>query len=107
MAKIDPNELCPCESGLLFKECHELKIKKQVKPKIKQKIRLKVIPEPDPDTRAVFIYGGEGTIAFQGFDTELALVCGGCSSPLAAGISSEQIKNVVIKCNKCGKFNEV
>ncbi|WP_368501234.1 SEC-C metal-binding domain-containing protein [Shewanella sp. 3_MG-2023] len=30
MAKIDPNELCPCESGLLFKECHELKIKKQV-----------------------------------------------------------------------------
>jgi len=23
MAKIDPNELCSCESGLLFKDCHK------------------------------------------------------------------------------------
>jgi len=108
MAKIDPNELCPCESGLLFKECHELKIKKQVKPEIKQKVSLKVIPEPDPNTRAVFILNNdEGTIVFQGFETQIALVCGNCSSPLVAGMNLEQIKNIVIKCNNCNRFNEV
>jgi len=107
MAKIDPNELCPCESGLLFKDCHQLKIKQPVKPDITKTIKLKVIPEPDPNTRAVFIYDGEGTIMFQGYVTGVALVCGNCSSPLVAGMNQEQIKNIVLKCKNCGKFNEV
>ncbi len=108
MAKIDPNELCPCESGLLFKECHELKIKKQIKPEIKQKVSLKMIPEPDPNTRAVFILNsGESSIVFQGFETEIAFVCGSCSAPLIAGMNLEQMKNIVLKCNKCNKYNEV
>lgn len=107
MAKIDPEESCPCGSGLLFKDCHELKIKKPKKPIITTRSSLKVIPEPDPNTRSVFIYDGEGTTAFQGYDSNLELVCGNCSSPLVSGINRNQINNIVIRCKQCGKFNEV
>lgn len=85
MAKIDPNELCPCESGLLFKECHEPKIKRPKIPEIKEAITLEVIPEPDPDTRTVFIYQGEGTVAITGYEVGLALLCGGANLNLLLG----------------------
>jgi len=107
MAKIDPDEQCPCGSGKLFKECHGPKVKKQVTPDITKELKLKVIPEPDPDTRSVFIYNGEGTIAFRGFEVGLALTCGQCNSHLVVGVRRENIKNIVIKCNNCGAFNEL
>jgi hypothetical protein len=107
MAKIDPDEQCPCQSGLQFKDCHGPKVKKPITPDIVRELSLKVIPEPDPDTRSVFIFTGDGTIAFRGFDVGLALVCGGCKSHLVVGIPRENINGVVIKCNKCGKFNEL
>lgn len=107
MAKIDPYEQCPCGSGKLFKECHGPKVKQQVTPEITQEIKLKVIPEPDPDTRSVFIYNGEGTIAFRGFDVGLALTCGQCNSHLVVGIPRENVRNIVLKCNSCGAFNEL
>lgn len=68
MAKIDPDEPCPCESGLLFKECHEPKVKKPQVPKITQTSTLKVIPEPDPDTKiSIYLMRGEGTVVFTGY----------------------------------------
>ena len=106
MAKIDPNEPCPCKSGLLFKDCHEPKIKKPKLPDINEEIMLNVIPEPDPDTRSVFIREGEGTIVFTGYQVGLALLCGRCKSHLIVGIPKENIQNIVIRCNNCGAFNE-
>ncbi|EHU5129695.1 SEC-C domain-containing protein [Vibrio vulnificus] len=107
MAKIQPDELCPCGSGLLFKDCHKLRIKQPQKPNITTRSTLTVIPEPDPNTRSVFIYDGEGTTVFQGYDSNLELICGNCSSPLVSGINRNQISNIVIRCKQCGKFNEV
>ena len=107
MAKIDSNEPCPCDSGLLFKECHEPKIKKPEVPKITETIALNIIPEPDPNTRAVFIREGEGTITFTGYSVGLALACGSCKSHLVVGIPREEIRNLVIRCNACGSYNEL
>ena len=106
MAKIDPNELCPCDSGLLFKECHGPKVKEPVVPKITEEIELLVIPEPDPNTRAVFIYDGPGTIGFTGFEVGLALCCGKCRSHLTEGIAKNNLRNMVIKCKQCGSYND-
>ncbi len=106
MAKIDPDEPCPCGSGLLFKDCHGPKVKNSPPPEITQIKLLKVIPEPDPDTRAVFIYEGEGTVAFNGNEIGLAMACGDCQSHLVVGISENKIQNIVIRCKKCGAYNE-
>lgn len=77
-----------------------------VKPEIKQTIKLTVIPEPEPN-RAVFTSDGDCSIAFQGYETGLALICGNCSAQLVTGVSLSQINKIVIKCNQCGKFNEL
>lgn len=106
MAKILPNELCPCGSGALFKDCHGPKVRSRNPPEIKRRIPLEVIPEPDPNTRAVFEKINEGTILFQGFDTDIGLACGACNAVLAAGMEQEQIKNIVLRCKRCGAFNE-
>ena len=105
MAKIKSNELCPCDSGLLFKECHELKMKKPICPEITQSLELIAIPEPDPNTRATFIYDGDGTVCFSGYEVGLELVCQKCKSPLVQGVPPERIQNLVIRCNKCKTFN--
>ncbi|MEX6062092.1 SEC-C metal-binding domain-containing protein [Providencia hangzhouensis] len=106
MAKIEPSELCPCESGLIFKDCHGLKVKRPKRTKIEQTVTLKVIPEPDPETRSIFEYTGEGTVLFQGGANDIALVCGFCQSHLVEGVPRENIQNIVIICKKCGSYNE-
>jgi hypothetical protein len=107
MAKIDPEEPCPCGSGFLFKECHGPRVKKPKVPKITETIALNVIPEPDPNTRSVFIYNGEGTTVFTGYEVGVALICEKCKSNLVVGIPRNNIRNIVIRCNGCGAFNEV
>lgn len=107
MVRIDPNEPCPCNSGLLFKECHGPKVKKPQIPKIIHEIFLNVIPEPDPYTREVFLFEGEGTIVFTGYEVGLAMLCGRCKSQLIVGIPRENIQNIVIRCRGCGAYNEV
>lgn len=106
MAKIDPNEPCPCDSGLLFKECHEPSIKQPEVPTITKTILLNTIPEPDPHTRSVIIKRGVGTIIFKGYSIGLALVCGSCKSHLVVGIPRAAIENIVMRCNACGSYNE-
>jgi len=107
MAKIDPEERCPCESGLLFKECHGPRVKIMKAPAITHRIALGVIPEPDPNSRAIFFYEGEGTVVFSGYDVGLALTCGKCASELVTGVRRDAIQGVVIRCKNCGAFNEV
>lgn len=106
MANIDPIEPCPCGSGMLFKDCHGPKVKTPVTPNITQEDVLSVIPEPDPNTRAVFVYSGEGTIIFRGFEVGLALCCGQCKSHLVVGMKRKQIQNIVLRCKGCGAYNE-
>lgn len=106
MAKISLDEPCPCGSGTLFRDCHAPKVRKPVPPEIKERVPLRVIPEPDPDTRTVFERTGDGTILFQGFDTNIALVCGKCGAPLAAGLQPSKIKNIVLRCKQCMAYNE-
>lgn len=71
-----------------------------------KKIMLKVIPEPDPNTRSVFIYKGEGTVIFEGDSANVEQCCGSCGAPLTIGVPPERIRNLVLKCNACGAFNE-
>jgi SEC-C motif len=60
VAKIKDDEPCPCGSGMSFGECHGKKLRQE--PTITQHFPLKVIPEPDPGTRAVFEFTGAGTV---------------------------------------------
>lgn len=106
MAKIKPNESCPCGSGKEFAMCHGPKVVDNQPPSISQRIALKVIPEPDPDTRSVFIRTGDGTVLFQGYNANISLDCGKCNAPLVVGLAQEQVINIVLKCNQCGIFND-
>lgn len=78
------------------------------KPKPRRRtIRLAVIEEPVPNTRSVFLYEGTGTVAFQGEASPgLTMVCGKCGAPLVQGVGMDQIRNIVIKCNRCQAYNE-
>lgn len=104
MVRIQDEEPCPCDSDLTFGACHGLKIKER-EPDIRRHVKLPTIPEPDPGTRAVFEYIGDGTIIFSGIDEHDSLDCGGCGSPLAVGVSRSQFNGPVLKCKGCGAFN--
>lgn len=69
-------------------------------------IRMVVIPEPEPGTRSVLLLEGAGTIVMSGEGPPTTLVCGNCMAPLARGIRVDQIRNVVLRCNRCKRFNE-
>ncbi|WP_282348879.1 SEC-C metal-binding domain-containing protein [Pseudomonas sp. PS01301] len=107
MAKIDLDEACPCESGKLYRDCHITAVIQRTLPKIEEEICLKVIPEPDPNTRTVFEKTSKGTVLFQGYDIGVALCCEKCRSHLTQGIARTQLLGIVIRCNSCGAFNEV
>lgn len=108
MSMISPEELCPCESGKLYKDCHFSHIKIKTPPTITEEIRLNLVPEPDPNSssKAVFVFKGEGTVVFQGFFTNTALCCGQCGSHLVAGMGLDTVQNIIFRCNNCGSFNE-
>lgn len=105
MAKIDPDESCPCESGLKFRSCHGPKVESFKMPEITSSIALKVIPKPPHNTASVFERTGEGTLVFSGSTVGLSMNCGECGSQLVVGIPRENINKIVLKCNKCGKYN--
>lgn len=106
MAKISMDEPCPCGSGTLFGDCHARKVRSPAPPDINVRVPLRVIPEPDPYTRTIIENAGEGTILFQSSETSIALVCGNCGAPLAAGLQSGQIRNIVLRCSQCRAYNE-
>lgn len=106
MAKIDPNEPCPCGSGRIFADCHGPLVIVDRLPEITERVALKVIPEPDPNTRSVLGKIGDGTIMMHGQDTGIALCCGACGEPLIVGLRIGQVQNIVLKCNGCGAHND-
>ncbi len=71
----------------------------------KRKVSLAVIPEPEPNTRSVLIFSGEGTVVMSG-QGNVTLECGNCHAPLVQGIEMKQLENLVFKCNNCGAYNE-
>ena len=78
--------------------------KKGPTPK-KRRIRLMVIPEPEPNTRSVLIYTGDGTVMIQGAGN-ITMECGQCGVPLIQGVNVSQVQSMVLKCPNCGAFNE-
>lgn len=71
------------------------------------KLLLPTIPEPKKGEKSVLI-PGEG---FQGpyfkGDGSIDLHCGSCSTPLAVGMYTGSIKEIVLKCPNCGAFNAI
>ena len=69
-------------------------------------VKLKTITKPAEGTRTVFEI--KGLIpAFSG-KGKTDLVCGNCGQVLVEGIGEDVvIKNIVIKCPKCGNYNEI
>jgi len=50
-------------------------------------------------------YSGEGTVAMRG-SANLVFVCGGCRAPIIDGVLTNQLHNLVFRCNGCGTYNE-
>jgi hypothetical protein len=73
-----------------------------------KRIRLRSIPEPEPNTRTVFVYEGPGTAVFRGVGAGgTTFVCASCESPLAEDVGELQLRNLVLVCKGCGAFNEL
>jgi len=70
---------------------------------MQKRIRLNVIPEPQPNTRTILAPQNGPAIRGGG---EIDFICGNCESLLAEGISEDQIRNIVFKCSNCGQYNE-
>jgi hypothetical protein len=74
----------------------------------KPKMSLRLIPEPDPETRVIFQHNGPGTIALSGTDRSAPdLCCGSCEAPLVRGIAQASAVSIIFRCNGCGAFNEL
>jgi hypothetical protein len=71
-----------------------------------KRIHLRSIPEPEPNTRAVFFHKGPGTVVMYG-DGDTTFVCASCESALAENVWELQIRNIVLVCAACGAFNEL
>ena len=69
-------------------------------------VKLRTITKPAEGTRTVFELKGLFP-AFSG-KGETDFVCGICGQVLVEGIGGDAvIKNIVIKCPKCGNYNEI
>lgn len=79
--------------------------KPKKKARAKRHIRLMVIPEPEPNTRTVFHYTGEGTVVMRGRG-KTVMECGSCGVPLVIGLAVSEISSLVFRCPNCGEFNE-
>jgi len=66
--------------------------------------RLKVIPAPEPGTRATIVSPSAPIIKGPGTDD---YICGNCEKILIAGFpAGKTFKSTVLKCPACGAFNE-
>jgi hypothetical protein len=66
--------------------------------------KAKIIPEPAPGTRAVI---DQKTLPVAVSSGDVNYLCGTCGVLLIQGIVGDQFNNLVIKCPKCGTFNEM
>ena len=69
----------------------------------KSRLFLRVIPEPDSQTRVIFRHDG----AVTGTDRSAPdICCGNCEAPLITGMPEMSFVDVVFRCHACGAFNE-
>lgn len=71
----------------------------------KRTLAMRVIPEPAPGSRAVLI-PQSGAPALRG-GGPLSYTCGKCGNLLLKDLMVEQARSYVVRCGKCGAFNEV
>lgn len=71
-----------------------------------QKKKLEVIPKPKSGTRTVLEPKSNVVPVIKGVGN-LDLLCGSCGETLVDGIDEGQIRNIVIRCPKCGAYNEI
>jgi predicted RNA-binding Zn-ribbon protein involved in translation (DUF1610 family) len=69
-------------------------------------VKARVIPEPPPNTRAVFA-GDTLTGPFMRGKGSTSYACGLCGNILIQDIIHGQVQNMVFKCPKCKSFNEI
>ena len=65
---------------------------------------MRVIPEPAPGSRAVLIPRGRD-LALRGGGAH-SFTCGSCGILLMKDLMVEQARSFVVKCGKCGAYNE-
>ena len=71
----------------------------------KRTLAMRVIPEPAPGSRAVLI-PQSGAPALRG-GGPLSYTCVKCGNVLLKDLILEQARTYVVRCGKCGAFNEV
>lgn len=73
-----------------------------------QPIRLMIVTNPDPKTRTIIEYTGEGTVIIRGEDatTTRSMVCGNCLAPLVVGVRVDAVRGLILRCSRCGSYNE-
>ena len=71
---------------------------------MKEKIELKIIPKPEPETRTVLV--GKVLPVFKG-KGNVDLLCGNCKAILGEDVVRGQIQNIVVQCPICKFYNEI
>jgi hypothetical protein len=106
--KIKASEPCPCGSGATYGDCHD-RTRSEALTAVSdlEHLSLRLIPPPDPGVRSVFEKaGGTDSILFAGVSGRLSLDCGSCSAPLATRVERDQFAAIVLRCTKCGSYND-
>src|SRR5712692_10019425 len=105
--KLVDEEPCPCGSGRLYGECHKVMLRTTTTVADLSHVPLTVIPEPDPNTRAVWEKIGPETTFVVDRDGRYSFDCGSCGAPLLVLRDCQQVSGIVLRCAACGNFNEV
>ena len=78
-------------------------------PSKPRKVRLMVIPKPDPKERAIIDpkFEDDSTVMFRGPEVHASpMVCGGCGATLVVGMNRGELQAVVLHCPACGAYND-
>ena len=76
-----------------------------------QRIKLLVIPEPDPMERSILEVDWErdapSVPLLRGQESDVPpMVCGECERVLVVGYSRGKVNAVVLRCPACGAYND-
>lgn len=73
------------------------------------RLRMPVIPEPSPQIRSVIVPTGEfpeEKAIIEWANPAVEMYCGQCGRVLIRAESVGSIENIVIKCPRCGAYND-
>ena len=71
-------------------------------------LKLPVIPEPEQNTRTVFVQPpSDNPHPFLRGHGPADLLCGNCTFKLAQGLGPGQITDLVLKCPRCDSYNDI